>query len=634
MKKFIIFIIFFLFSLNKNFASNYLCNLMPDSIKRNANAVLWNYSIEITVNKDLSFTEKVHKVVTVFKLPAIEHSKYFGYESKEMSSKLIKGVIYDDKGNIIKKIKAIDLNTIGEYSQFITDFKADYYDPQILKFPYTVEYIYETKYKYILNFPVFNPYLDYNISVINSSYTINAPTQLDIRINNINDSLEQKLTIKNNIKTYSFVLKNKPSINIETNPPSFDKIAPQIIVAPNQIKYYGYNGKFENWNDFGKWIIQLNNNRDSLPSNLKAKMKQYQIDYPDIVQRAKVIYNWVQDNTRYYSIQLGIGGYQPMKTLEVHNKKYGDCKALSYYTKTLFKEAGINAYYTLVKAGENKNILKNIAANQFNHVILCMPLENDTIWLECTDQKIPFGFLGSFTDDRDVLVVNDQPKIAHTKCYTINDNVKSIYAEINFNSDNTVNGNLIYSAKGLESETLYYADYLPSNELRQKFIYEMFSINNLEFKDVTIHFDKSIIPTKTLTNTFSVKNFTTQIGGKLIFEPNIFTRYKNNIILDTNRIIPFEQTKNFTEYDSILFHIPENFNIEDQQNIQFFSEFGYYSANFITNNLSNTLIYVRKLIINKGMFEASKISAYVDFVKKIKSSDNIKILMIPKKLVK
>lgn len=625
-KLFLLTLLVFLYS-KTILAANYSILLLNDSIKKNANAVIWNYDIEITINKNLSFTEKVHKVITILNKNANEQAIYYGYESKEMSSVLKSGKVYDENGVLFKKIKKSDLNTIGEYSQFITDVKADYYNPEISKYPYTVEYEYETKYDYLLYLPEFNPYQDYNIAVLNASYKIQVPESCGVRFYNQNNTWKPTNEINEKVSTYTFKINNKPCINEEANAPVFDKIAPRIIVAPNQISYYGYKSKFENWNDFGKWIIQLNNQRDSLPLDIKEKMQLYKIKYPNSIERAKVIYNWMQDNTRYYSIQLGLGGFQPMKTLDVNKNKYGDCKALSFFTKTLFKEAGIDAYYTLVNAGKNKGIIKDFPANQFNHVIVCLPMEKDTIWLECTDQKISFGYLGTFTDDRDVLVINEKPFITHTKIYTIHDNVKTISANILMSEQKTVQGNMVYTTKGLQTEALYKADYLPSKQLQQKYLYELFNVNNLEILNYTIDNDKSIMPQKILSSNFEISNYATKIGSKIVFQPNIFSKYYDKIKIDTNRVLPIEQEENFTEIDSITFTLPKNYFVENNSDYHVDAKFGNYTMQINFNKLNNTILYTRKLVINKGIFAATEQNEYVGFIKNIISADNTKILL-------
>ena len=118
----------------------------------------------------------------------------------------------------------------------------------------------------------------------------------------------------------------------------------------------------------------------------------------------------MQQKTRYISIQVGIGGWKPMLASEVDRLGYGDCKALTNYTRALLSEVGITSYYAKIYAGrgKRKSLDGNLVSQQSNHVILMVPFERDTTWLECTNQKIPFGHLGSFTDDRDALVITPE----------------------------------------------------------------------------------------------------------------------------------------------------------------------------------------------------------------------------------
>lgn len=627
MKKLIILLVFVWMN-NIAKAITYTIPILPDSIRQNMDAIIWENSIEITINKDLSFTEKVHKVITILNQKGNDLSIYEGVESKEMSTKLIQGIIYDATGRPFKKIKKSDINTIGEYSQFISDFKADYYNPEIHKFPYTVEYEYETKYDYLLYLPAFEPFQQYNTFVVNSSYSIEFPENLDIRSYQQNNNWQQLTTTVGNRKKYSYSINYQKGIPEENMAPEFDKIEPKIIFAPNQISYYSYKNKFDDWTDFGRWILQLNNKRDSLPVEVKQKMLTIKLQFPDVKERAKAIYNWMQDNTRYYSIQLGLGGFQPMKTLDVNKNKYGDCKALSFFTQTLFREAGIDAYYTLVKAGKNKSIIKEMPANQFNHVIICMPLKNDTIWLECTDQKIPFGYLGNFTDDRDVLVINNHPCIAHTKIYSAKDNIKSINASVNINQDLQTTGTLNYLTQGLQYEKLYKLEYLSSKDVRDKAVYELLNVNNIKLDEYSIIKKDSCIPQKTLSTSFSLTNFVTKVGAKILLKPNIFSQYTSGFQYDSLRILPIEQDENKTELDSILIKFPATFIYKNNvQPITIDSKFGNYTTQIVYDNNNHSLLYTRKLIINKGIFPAADKKEYRDFIHSIISADNAKIIL-------
>lgn len=623
------FILAFLYvTLNQITFAAYNIASLPDSMKKNTNAVLWDYSIDIIINKDFSYTERVHKIITILKEKGNNNALYEGYESKDVSSKLLQGIIYDENGMVFKKIKKSDLNTIGEYSQFISDFKEEYYNPEVHKFPYTVEYEYETKYDYLLSLPEFSPFLDYNTSIINASYSIETPNDLDIRSYQQNNTWKPTVINTDSRKKYTYKINNQTAISEEKMSPTFDKIEPKIIFAPDRISYHGYKNKFEDWTDFGNWILQLNNNRDSLPADVKEKMHLIKSSYPDVLARAKVIYKWMQDNTRYYSIQLGLGGYRPMKTLDVNKNKYGDCKALSFYVQTLFREAGIDAYYTLVKAGKNNGIIKQMPANQFNHAIICMPLKNDTIWLECTDQKIPFGYLGDFTDDRDVLVINNHPSIVHTKTYSVTDNIKSIQAQVNIQSDFQTTGTLHYLTQGLQYEKLYKLEYLPSKELRDKRLYELLNVNNIQLDEYSFLKDDSIIPKETFTTIFRLSNFIATVGSKIIFTPNIFSKYNTSFQYDSTRILPIEQDENISEVDSIQFFIPDNLAYKnDAEPQQIATKFGNYFTQIIYDNKNNTLLYIRKFSLNKGSFPASDQITYYDFIKKVTALDNARIIL-------
>ncbi|MCK7533460.1 MAG: hypothetical protein MZV63_21720 [Marinilabiliales bacterium] len=76
------------------------------------------------------------------------------------------------------------------------------------------------------------------------------------------------------------------------------------------------------------------------------------------------------------------------------------------------------------EAGEDGTVYKDFVDNQFNHAILCIPLQRDTVWLDCTSQTLPFNYLGDFTDDRYALLITpDGGKMVRTPAFTRKENL-------------------------------------------------------------------------------------------------------------------------------------------------------------------------------------------------------------------
>lgn len=124
-------------------------------------------------------------------------------------------------------------------------------------------------------------------------------------------------------------------------------------------------------------------------------MKQLTKNATTDKEKARLIYQYMQDKTRYISVQLGIGGFMPTKAEEVDRVGYGDCKALTNYTHALLNAVGVTSYHAIIYNDTQKvSFDPEFSSVQGNHMILYLPLTDEEIWLECTSQKYPFGYIG------------------------------------------------------------------------------------------------------------------------------------------------------------------------------------------------------------------------------------------------
>ncbi|NOZ47274.1 MAG: DUF3857 and transglutaminase domain-containing protein, partial [Chlorobi bacterium] len=391
--------ILFIFLFSNSYCQNYNISSIPDSLYENANSIIRTDITNFTINAIDNALLEEHLVITILNKSGENNGVFYEYYDPFRILKIKKANIYDSSGKLIKKIKSKDIKDFSAVSNSskYDDNRVKYIKPLVTHYPYTVEYLYTIQFKGLINFKEWHPVSAYDIAVEKSSFLIDATNFNNFRIKKININNDSRISYSKVDNVYKWELSGFKAIESEPYSLYLSETTPGIIIAPNEFSYDKHEGKMENWKEFGNWFLGLVseiNNKN--PFNKEDIPLLFAIDSltNDPYEKAKIIYNYVQSNTRYVSVQLGIGGWQPFPVNKVNELGYGDCKALANYTNYLLNISGIKSFYALVKANSKSNIDKNFTYNQFNHVILCIPFENqDTVWLECTNQNIPFGYL-------------------------------------------------------------------------------------------------------------------------------------------------------------------------------------------------------------------------------------------------
>jgi len=336
----------------------------------------------------------------------------------------------------------------------------------------------------------------------------------------------------------------------------------------------------------------------------------------------------MQQNTRYVEVKLGIGGYQPTDAKTVCKSGYGECKALSNYMYSLLKFAGIKSYPALVAAGYNNiPIFKDFPNfNQFNHVIVCLPFHNDTIWLECTNQKVPFGFIGDFADDRDVLLITeDGGRFAHTKKYEAENNLRKCTGYFNIDSTGTTSCTIKTSYQGLQYDHVF--EFLCSNfDEQKKWLYSNSTLPSSQITGFSIINSKSMIPNATINESIISRNYCSFSGKYMILPLDVInaqqpiqkmlkTRYSDVII-----------NRSYIDYDSLLYQIPGNYKYESiPSGTTINSDFGKYSTSISVKG--DKIIFSRKLTIIEGRYKPSSYKDIYEFMLAVSKADNVKVFL-------
>ncbi|MEO1655114.1 MAG: transglutaminase domain-containing protein, partial [Bacteroidota bacterium] len=382
-----------------------------------------------------------------------------------------------------------------------------------------------------------------------------------------------------------------------------------------------YTGDLTTWKSFGDFQNKLNEGRGELPEATKAKIKSLVSGIEDPQEKIRKVYTYLQENTRYVSVQLGIGGWQPFEAKFVDDKGYGDCKALTNYTKSLLKEIGIESYYTLVYVGDRvRDILPDFAASQFNHVILAVPTPQDTIWLECTSQSQAFDYMSDFTGNREALLVTPEGgKVVQTPSYHENENLLLRKAWIKLDEEGNASFDVKTCYQALQEGSRDYIVEIASQD-QKKWLYKSIDLPSFEIDDFSLVREKESLPKTWESLKLSVRKYASKNGKRIFLPVNPLNKISPLRSEDNDRKTPVFIQTGFTDKDSIDFVFPQDFRVEYQpEDIEITSDFGSYKATF--SKEEGQMKYYRYLQLKHGTYPKEKYPELVKFFKAISKAD-------------
>lgn len=625
-------ILFLLFS-TLLYSQDYSLSVLeiPENLLVNANSIIRFEDTFVNVKSQNQMSIHVKSAVTVLNKLGDRNSYVYVPFDKNQKIKSISTFIYNSLGQEVKKVKnkeyedisAVDGNTL------YGDSRVMYYKYTPVAYPYTIVLEYEIETINTGFVPGWRPISSYLTAVQNSSYTMISSPGLDIRYKEKNFGNHP---IEKEISTNKLVYKSKAIKAIKREPysPILEGFMPRLLVGLYRFSLEGIHGEANNWSEFGKWQFdKLKAGNDVLRESTRNEVIKLVEGVTDPIEKAKLVYKYMQNRTRYISVQVGIGGWMPIKADDVHRLGYGDCKGLSNYTKALLDAVGVESYYTIIWAGdENRDIDEDFFSMQGNHIILNLPTTNGDLWLECTSQKVPFGYLGDFTDDRNVLVVT--PKggiIKRTKIYEASENLQKTIGRYEIMEDGSISAEAKIYSKGTQYiDNLHLSDGAKEKDLDLQFKEYLSHINNIKFSKVAVFnnrkdgiFEEDIA--------FEATNYSTLSGEELLVPINAFNRTLGTPSKVRNRKLPFEISNGFMDVDEVEIEIPENVSViymPESKVIE--SKYGKYSME-LTKKDEKTYLYKRTIQIDEGEYPKEEYELYRKFRKQINKYDRSKFIL-------
>ncbi|MFT4016128.1 MAG: DUF3857 domain-containing protein [Agriterribacter sp.] len=612
---------------------DYSVSKIPEELMKDANVVMRMDETRFEVINIGKSIIKRKYAITVLNENGDDYAYLYLWYDKLRSVNSMDGILYDATGKKIKSLKKSDVKDLSATDEgtLADDNRYKWFSFFHKIYPYTVEYEYELQMKGTYNYPRWQPLNKEKYAIEQSALTIVVPQDITFRYKTFNYKGQPVSGTDKSGKTLRWEVKALPPVELEYASPSWDYIVPTVYTAPDNFKLDDYEGNMSTWEEFGKFAALLNKGRDKLPDDIKQKVHALADGLKNDREKVRVLYEYMQQNTRYISIQLGIGGLQPFDASFVATKKYGDCKALSNYMYSLLKEAGIKSHYTLVRAGQGANyMLKDFPYDPFNHIILCVPLQKDTVWLECTSQIEPAGYLGNFTDDRYVLLVDETGgKLVKTPKYTQQQNlqVRSIQGKIGEDGLLTINVNSSYGA--LQQDRRHGVFNSLSRDKQMEYLKEQIDLPHYDVVNFNFSEDKAAIPTLKEHLEIKALNYASQTGKRLFVTPNIISRTYSRLKPIENRKYPVSLGMDFIDIDTTVLEIPGGYIVEAlPQALKLESKFGKFECS--TELKENKLVYHRYIERTGGEYPASDYNELVKFYDQIYKADRSRVVLVKK----
>ncbi len=608
---------------------------ITDSLKKNANAVFRYYNTSYKRVSLEKYTIDVHYAITILNPKGNYASELYVFYDRNSRVSDISGKLYNKEGVLQGKLNKKDIKdyaTNNNYTLF-SDNRVKYFKPVVTAYPYTIEFKYTIENTGVVGFDTWMPQKWFNISVESAELSFCVSKDLDINHLELNYDFNKKTSLSGDLKIYSWSVNNLKSIDYEPQAPNYLDFIPTVLLSPYEIDYEGTSGNFSTWNSYGKWVYNLIDGRDELPEETTRNIKNLTDTLSNKIEKIKAIYQYMQGKTRYVNIALGIGGFQPVRAMDVDSKGYGDCKALSNYTKALLKCVDINSYYTEIGTGNYQEIkfTEFASANQTNHIILCVPLETDTIWLECTNQKIPFGFLSPGSQNRYALLITPKGgELVKTPSFNANENTRISNIKIEINAMGDVDFEIITEYSNCLYTEIFSLIQDSENEQKEQLLKNLTSTKNIEIESFSLEDKSKGNPKGKLYVKGQLHNFTSKTSSRMFFAADFF--HNNNFpdFIPDKRILDIFEPISYSYIDTLRISLPEGYFLESiQNNMQIKSVYGQCS--YEVNQYKETIIIIRKLSINEGQYNNTRFGEINEFLSKISDFENKKMIISNKK---
>ncbi len=610
----------------------YKASTIPPTLLQDVHAVVRHQEIDFEVTNIRRARERVHTLITVLDAEGRDFGEVYLMYDRFYRLTDLDARIFDAEG---EEIRSLDGKDVKDYAApsggtLYEDNRVRFATMYHSVYPYTIEIEYEYTYDGYVSWPAWFPQ-ETKASVEYSSLLVTAPKDVPVRYwSNVNS--KPAITVAGSSTRYTWTSSMMhPYISEPVGPSETDQ-RQLVRLAPARFEIDGFEGDLSSWNSLGQWYKRLYSGRQILPEHERADLVALVKDATTPIEKTRRIYNRLQSSTRYVSVQLGVGGWQPFDAAYVCDRGYGDCKALSNYMVTMLNAVGVPAYPALIYNGlPRRSIDPDFPYRFSNHVIACVPFQTDTLWLECTSQTIPMGHIGASNESRyALLVAPDGGVLVRTPGSTAAENCQIRNASVMLSTSGgataeihtTFGGNQQdYARQGLGDATPKERETWMNDHIE----IPVFNLQQMDF---------SRLDTKQSSYGFDVKlqlpRFASVAGRRLLFQPNLMEKRTYVPPPDTARKHPIVHSYAYLDIDTVVYTLPDGCEVEAlPKPVAIETPFAKYASTVLITDPRH-IRYTRRLEFSETELPAKTFNDYRKFLQDVVQADKASAALVRK----
>ncbi|HYF29650.1 MAG TPA: transglutaminase domain-containing protein [Chitinophagaceae bacterium] len=552
-------------------------------------------------------------------------------------------IFYDDESSI-ENVKFISKGKSIKLPMQCMDYQSEgifHSDAKIcvMKIPLEtkgipVSYSYEKKYKDVKYLT--SVYFHEGVPIEEKTLVFNIPDWLEVEFREFNFAgydikKEVQKDASANTTRYIYKLKNIPEFEREYRSPHMAKTYPHIILVS---KSYIANGQrkvlFESVKDLYAWYRSVTSQTNNNPEELKPVVQQLTQNKKTDIEKIESMFYWVQEKIRYIAFENGIMGFRPDAAQNVLKKKYGDCKGKANLLAQMLKLAGYDARLTWIGTSDLPYDYSLPSLGVDNHMICTVILDGKRYFLDGTEEHIALNDYAHRIQGKQVLIEDgsnyiidkipefpaERNKVQTTIKLKLENDILTGTTTSIFNGESKINVVGVYESMRNDNKQDALQQFLKGGD------------NNVTIKSLKEPNWADRQKPLQLEYEIAAKNQVTKAGNELYI---VLDRDKelSTLEFDSTRRSDYEMRHKYYFVSTTEFTIPDGYKVDytpDAVNVKT-KDYSFEGAFAVKGN---TLVYTKKMIVNKTNIRKSEFNEWNNFIRSVNKFYNDQVVLVKK----